>query len=124
MTSLAKRTIARLAADLAEAREHLERLERSLGQDLALPLEWRLTPLQGRVVSALLSRDVVPEQTLSELLYLSRGVVYRDPAAVKVHISNIRRRLRPFGIEIAHHRGRGYALAADVRARYGQRSAA
>jgi DNA-binding response OmpR family regulator len=50
----------------------------------------------------------VSKETLLDHLYGAGAEV--EPAAVEVHVSRLRKRLRPFGVDIEVQRGLGYRL--------------
>jgi DNA-binding response OmpR family regulator len=109
-----------LEAECERLRFEVEELRAVLfGADLVLPLEWRLTAMQTRMFGVLLARERVSRPQLMSALYgLRLDGEIPDEKIVDVQIFHMRRKLKPFGIEIANVWGQGYALDAATRARF------
>ncbi len=73
---------------------------------------WGLVRAEKRVFAALASRDRVSKEHLYDALYGDRIDLDNPPpiACVESHVSKMRRKLRPFGIEVTARRFEGYAL--------------
>lgn len=94
-------------------------LEEALGLTYVAPLEWKLSPMQDRILAMLLKAQAVRRERLSVVLY---GLEPNPPISnvIASQISHMRRKLRPRGIEIKSIRGvfgGGYWLDPEVRAR-------
>lgn len=100
-------------------RERVAELEAALsGDGFVPPLEWPLTAQEARAFGVLLAREVASKQAFMAALYENRPDV--DAAEIKivyVLICKLRKKLRPFGIDIVCLWGRGYSLAPEARAR-------
>jgi two-component system cell cycle response regulator CtrA len=114
-----------LEAENEQLRERIAYLEREfMGADVLLPLEWRLTSAEARLFGVLIAREMATKQALMTGIY---GGSARDEAQIKivdVFICKIRKKLRPFGIELQTFWGLGYGLDAETRARLAKRKAA
>jgi two-component system cell cycle response regulator CtrA len=99
-------------------REQVARLEELMGMtSIIAPIEFRLTPHEGRVFGVLMAREVATKDAIMASIYLAQG---KDEAAIKivdVFICKIRAKLKPFDIEIGTVWGTGYYLASSTKAR-------
>lgn len=79
-----------------------------------LPKQLYLTPIQ-RVIAWRLA--LVPLTTTAEMLWTVYGgdEPESSEAAIKAHVSYLRGKLRPYGIEIIARRDMGYAATERVR---------
>lgn len=110
---------ARIEAVMAEndrLRDRIEQLESALGMDFLAPIEWRLTASENRVFGVLMAREIATKNAVMAALYADHG---RDEAEIKivdVLICKIRRKVKPFGIEIGTRWGEGYYLTPAMKA--------
>lgn len=95
--------------------EQIARLEAALGLDLVAPLGWGLTVQEGRLLGALVSRDVVTKDAGMAALYRDFGKDEPDPKILDVFICKMRPKLRRAGVEIETVWGVGYRIAAEGR---------
>ena len=103
--------IAALETRCALLEERVAQLEALLVTDWRAPIEWRLTPSEERVMGVLVARERASKEAIVAALYLDRGADSAEPKIVDVFICKIRRKLRPFGVEITTLWGAGFALA-------------
>ena len=103
-------------AENARLRERLAFVEAAFGLDFQPPVEWRLTASEARMIGALIARDHCTKDALMAALYRDDGRDEAEPQIVDVFICKLRKKLRPFGVEIATIWGRGYAMAPLTRA--------
>jgi DNA-binding response OmpR family regulator len=101
-------------------KEEIAMLKREMyGADYALPIELGLTSAQHAIVAAM----VVNDRVLSDQFLFDASRVRTTSAdeltskLVCVMISHIRKKLRPFGLEIRTFYGRGYCLTPETRHR-------
>jgi hypothetical protein len=101
-------------------REEIALLKREMyGSEWMPPLELGLTSAQQAIVAAMVMNDRV----LSEQFLFNASRVrhtFADELKSKlvcVMISHIRKKLRPFGLEIRTVYGQGYCLTTETRAR-------
>lgn len=110
--------IAQLEMENDTLRARVAQLEAFLtGGNIQAPLEWGLTTSEEMVFGALASRELATKEFIMTLLY--RGL-QQDEAEIKivdVLICKLRKKIRPFGVEIRTHWGRGFSLSAEARAR-------
>ena len=98
-------------------RERLARLETSFGLSFVAPVEWRLTGSEQAVVGALLARDHCTKDALMAALYRDFGKDEPEIKIIDVFICKLRKKLKPFGLEITTIWGLGYAMSAAMKAR-------
>ncbi|WP_020179811.1 helix-turn-helix domain-containing protein [Methylopila sp. M107] len=102
-------------AENDELRERVVQLEELLGFRTLTPIEWGLTPKQASVLGFLLNRPMATKDELMTALY---ALDVDDPPHQKiidVFVCHLRRKLRPFGIEIRTVWGQGYAIDRPQR---------
>ena len=105
-------------ADLRRLRDRIEELEEEVRQlrdllapSLGFPRDFRLTPIEEKILSAIYAR--APAVVAHECI---RAAVYPDPDAapetnvIDVRVSSIRKKLRPYGVEIKNRWGEGLYL--------------
>lgn len=104
----------------AQLREQLAAMRAALSECPPLPEEWGLTPCQARVFGVLIRRERPSRTAIMTALYSDRAEadIVEDPTMISIFIMKIRRKLKPFDIEIRTLRGHGYALDAATRARF------
>ncbi len=107
---------ARLAALAARAEQHpAVPLVDEFGELSFLGRRVFLSPIDQRIAELLVKSfdRGVPDRELFERIWESEG----EPSKVRVHVSRLRQRIRPLGLEITAIRGFGYRLhAAHARA--------
>ena len=103
--------IAALQERCALLEERVAALEAALLTNWCAPLEWRLTPSEERVMGVLVGRERASKEAIMAALYLDRSADAAEPKIVDVYICKIRRKVRPFGVEIVTLWGEGFALA-------------
>jgi DNA-binding response OmpR family regulator len=105
-----------LRAENARLRDRVEDLERELfATHVSLPLEWRLSASEARVMRVLVARQQAGRSAIMAALYSARP---DDPPGIKiieVFIHQIRKKVRPFGVEIWAVREEGYRLDEATR---------
>lgn len=111
-------------------RERVAALEAILMDCYRPPIEWRLTGQEARVFGVLVNREMASKDAIMAGLYAERATEEETPEIkiVDVFICKLRKKLKPFDVEIETVWGQGYALNAETRAMYrrrpGERSAA
>jgi DNA-binding response OmpR family regulator len=102
-------------------REQVAYLSEALVPYISLPKEWNLTRREERIVRAIAgAKDIASHSSLMAALYWDRAEP-AGPAILPVLMCNLRKKLRPVGIEIKTLLGRGYYLPADAKAALRQR---
>lgn len=102
-----------LEAENERLRDELETLKDSLGMNFLAPPELRLTGHETRLFGRLLKGDVASKAALLTAIYNGR-----DEAEIKiidVFICNMRKKLKPFGLEIATIWGVGYRMTPESK---------
>lgn len=113
------RRIRELLNRIEELEARVESLEAVSLAEVPSDLAGVLTSTEARLLGFLVRKPgVVSKQQLMELLYEQRssGEV-PETKVVDVFVCKIRRKLKPFGIDVATVWGQGYCLAAPDRAR-------
>jgi two-component system cell cycle response regulator CtrA len=105
--------IAALEVENDELRERVLLLEAGEGAEWFAPIEFRLSPAMSRILGALLAREFCTKEHLHQANADARGFCETEIKIVDVYICKLRRRLRPFGLEIRTLWGRGYALEPE-----------
>lgn len=113
----------------AEARleaqaEEIDRLEARVDQleilmgmrGVLTPIEWRLTGSESRVFGVLLARELASKDAVMAALYRDTGKDEADIKIVDVLVCKIRKKVTPFGIQIATRWGEGYYLTPAAKA--------
>jgi len=103
--------LAELRAENEQLREHIHYLEGLLkkGTD-AIPPEWRLTGIEAKIYLALARGGLVSKEQILESAYYDR---VDDPPEIKivdVFICKLRKKLKPYGVQITTIWGVGYRL--------------
>lgn len=94
-----------------ELREHIRQLTEQLASTkFAFPRDLGLTPTQEVVLRHLLTRDVITRRSTMLLLYSDRADDVLGENNIDVHISRIRQKLGPSGIQIENVWGRGWRV--------------
>lgn len=101
--------IERQAARIAE-------LEHALAGDFEPPVEWCLPRREAQIFSMLVKRERVTKEML-HTAFTDPSIEETDPAVWESHVSKMRRRLTPFGVQIECRRFLGYRLLNRERFR-------
>jgi two-component system, cell cycle response regulator CtrA len=96
---------------LDQLRERVRQLEEALcPPSVVIPVEWRLTGSEARVFAHLTTKDLVTKDSLMAAMYSDRADEEPEKKIVDVFICKLRKKLKPFGIEIDTVWGQGYSL--------------
>lgn len=101
-------------------RERVTQLEALLMDCVRPPLEWGLTTLEAQCFGVLVNRTVATKDAIMAALYSNRPSAgdVPDIKIVDVFVCKMRKKLRPFGVEIQTVWGQGYSLDQQVRSTY------
>jgi len=103
--------ILRQQAEIETLRERIAQLEAALvPDDVALPIEWGLTSSEARLFAFLTTRDVAAKAAIMHALYGDRIDDEPEMKIVDVFVCKLRRKLKPFAVDIRTIWGQGYAL--------------
>ena len=116
MTDLS-RQVAMLERENERLREENARLRRMQTEVDILPPLFGLTGREDALVSLLLAKEVATKDQLHFALYGHEVDGGAEPKIIDVFICKIRKKLKPFGIEIGTMWGRGYRLDPEMKAR-------
>ena len=90
-------------------RDRLFMLEAALGFDIEIPPQLKLSRSEGRLLAVLLKRDFVGKDQAGYFLYAQRpDCEIPTSKTVEVFLHHIRRKLRPYNIEIQTKFSEGY----------------
>lgn len=110
---------ARLEA-LEEENERLlariEQLESLMGMRLIPPIEWRLTGSEARVFGVLMARPLATKDAIMAALYRDSAKEEAEIKIVDVFVCKLRKKVRPFGVNIETRWGEGYFLSQASKA--------
>ncbi|MDE2577925.1 MAG: helix-turn-helix domain-containing protein [Hyphomicrobiales bacterium] len=105
-------------------RERIRQLEHALfTSEISIPFEWKLTASEYRVFAFLLTKQVATKEALMSAMYTFRPDSEEpDAKIIDVFICKMRKKLKPFDVEIRTHWGSGYSVDDATRAKFGKRS--
>ncbi len=106
--------LARMCDELEEANERIRQLEDALAPEGMIPLSFRLTASERRVLAALYRREICTK----DMLHLASSKGEHPETGLKivdVYICKLRRKLKPHGLGIETIWGQGYRLATGTR---------
>ncbi|MCP4384885.1 MAG: winged helix-turn-helix domain-containing protein [Hyphomicrobiales bacterium] len=105
------RVEARLRDENEVLREHNLQLQELIRPDNVLIVDdWRLTQFERRLFRCLTTRTWCPYDILMAALYADQPGDHPDARILRVMVSKMRTKLRPFGVEIETVWGLGYRL--------------
>ncbi len=98
---------------IEELEEEVRQLRELLAPPLKFPPEMRLSPMQERILSAIYARapNVVAHERVAVAVYPDPDMA-PETNSVAVLVSILRRKLKPYGIEIKNRWGEGLYLDA------------
>jgi two-component system cell cycle response regulator CtrA len=109
---------ARLRALVQQLQDHIDALERQLGQRLVLPACLRLTATEQRILARLMvSENATKDQLLDAVIDSRLEQDAPEMKIVDVYICKLRKKLVPWSLEITTLWGIGYALPPASRDR-------
>lgn len=100
--------------EIETLRERIRQLEQELCPPRPTPVEWGLTGQEAAVYNHLASRPQASKRSIMQALYSDRAGDEPAEKIIDVFVCKMRRKLKPFGVEIRTVWGQGYALAASV----------
>lgn len=93
---------------IAELEEEVRQLREALAPaHLLAPIEYKLTPAEQRLYSALAVGGVLPDERLEQAIGEGRII---SEGLLRTHITKLRKKLRPFNVRIVNISGIGYYL--------------
>jgi two-component system cell cycle response regulator CtrA len=108
--------VARLLALVDEQKERIRQLEDSLGFHLQSPLALSLTPAHAALFGCLYMRPLASREALLQAHGTAIGCSEDvEPKTLDVHITKLRQKLKPHGIEIETVWGRGYRMTDESK---------
>lgn len=108
---------AALQATIVRLEDQIAVLERAMGFEVLPPIEWGLTMNEARLFGALMERELLTKDAAMAALYRDRGADEPELKIVDVFICKLRKKVRPFGLEIGTRWGVGYQMTAEMKAR-------
>jgi hypothetical protein len=108
-------------ADLIEKIELLEArikdLEAALGAEFHAPACFGLTPVQERLLGALISRDRLSRDAAYAVIYNDYAKEPPAPKVLDTFMCHVRKKLAPADIVFTTHFGLGWSMDADNKAK-------
>lgn len=107
--------VAKLEEENDDLRARVRMLEELSGVNFEAPPQFGLTKNETVIFGLLLKNKVVMRSSMMLALYMHK----QDEADIKivdVWVCKIRRKLKPYGIEIGTQWGQGYFLTTDAKA--------
>lgn len=109
-----------MTSQVAQLEDRIYELEEQLGLHEDIPPSLGITKALSRILGVLLARELAPKETIAFAMYqggqTKRGNEWADKS-VEIQIMNLRKALKPHGIEIETHWGRGYFMTAAMKAK-------
>lgn len=103
--------VTRQQQEIETLRERVRQLENALVPDsVTVPIEWQLTGAEARLYAFLTTRVMATKPAIMHALYIGRVDVEPEMKIVDVFVCKLRKKLKPFGVEIATIWGQGYSL--------------
>ncbi len=107
-----------LEAENDDLRARVRYLEREYGFHNAVPLIFGLTGSESKALNLLIERDMASRAQLMDALMHGRGGDEEpEQRIIDVYICKIRKKLKPFGVEVTSVWGRGYLLSSQDKAK-------
>jgi DNA-binding response OmpR family regulator len=109
-----------LLEENAELRERLAQLYKAFVGNRILPLEWKLTPSEAIIMRIILRHPIATREMLMQGLLARTTHAQEEEPQMKtldVHVMNLRKKLKSFGIGIMTRATVGYYLDAATRER-------
>ncbi len=102
-----------LEIELDEARETIRQLMAGEAVEWRAPIEFALTSSEASLLRALIGHDgVMTKQRIMDLIYANRIDEQPEIKIVDVFVCKLRRKLKPYALEIITVWGRGYQMDA------------
>lgn len=109
-----------LEAEIERLRDECDRLREALGVTFTAPLQFRLTGTETKMFGRLLRGGVVTKDAFMAILYRDFAKDEAEIKIVDVFICKLRKKLKPFGLEITTRWGTGYEMPADSVRRFNE----
>lgn len=105
-----------LEAENDKLRGRIAMLEEALHGVLPPPIEFGLTPSEGKVLGCFMTREFVTRDNLMACLYRDNGKDEPEIKIVDVFVCKMRAKLKPFNIKIVTRWAAGYEMPAESKA--------
>ena len=104
-----------LGDEIDVLKDRIRLLESELGADTPVPLVFRLTPSETRILGLLMARPMATHDAVATILYGHRvsDDEVPDGNVAKVLVHKMRKKLGPFGVEIETVWGLGWRMSAE-----------
>ncbi|MEZ2410518.1 helix-turn-helix domain-containing protein [Bosea sp. RCC_152_1] len=106
-----------LEAENDRLRDRCEFLEEAMGLTVDAPVFLGLTKHEARLFGALLKRPMLTKTGVMATLYSERPDEEPEMKIVDVYVCKIRKKLKPYGLEIETIWGQGYRMTEAMRAK-------
>jgi two-component system cell cycle response regulator CtrA len=105
-----------LEDDNDRLRERIAQLEDLMGMNIEVPLEWGLTGHERAVFGVIMARTIATKDAIMAGIYRDTAKEEAEIKIVDVFVCKIRKKLKPFAIDIETVWGVGYRLSAATKA--------
>lgn len=103
-------------SELERLRDRVEQLEEALGLKLHLPNEFRLSPIEMKIVGILVRREIANAEMMFSGVYGNLPECDQpELKTIDVHLCNIRRKLAKKGYVIKNRKGVGFYFEGNAR---------
>lgn len=109
--------VAALEAENEVLRGRVADLEEALGMRMDVPVEFGLTPHEARLFGFLLKVERASKARLMSALYFERIDAEPELKIIDVYVCKLRKKLKPYDIEISTLWGQGYYITPAAKAR-------
>lgn len=99
---------------ISDLRDHITTLEEALGMTLKWPAQWRLRPIEQRMLGVLVQRREVSRETMLAAMYGAVGLDEPDSDTLGVHLCYLRRKLKPLGVTFETIYGWGFFMSKEM----------
>jgi two-component system cell cycle response regulator CtrA len=106
---------ANLREENEELRARVAMLEESLGVGWSMPRALVLSPKEERLLAALFKRGRLTRDGAWTAMYHDSLGEYPEPKIIDVFLCRLRKKLKPFGMEIVTVTGRGFEIPESTR---------
>jgi two-component system cell cycle response regulator CtrA len=118
MNSIRDQYLEKLEEENEELRERVRQLEEIIGYTVEVPMQFGMTAHESRMLGLMMKRELCSREFLLTSLY---GHLPPDDEPeikiIDVYACKLRKKLKPFGIEIGTKWGQGYFLSAADKAK-------
>lgn len=104
--------------EIGVLRERVATLEAAQGIGVDVPIQFCLTVKETTILGILMKRDIATKPGICSAMYslINTGEKDIDPKIIDVFVCKMRKKLKPYGIDIGTKWGQGYYLGKKDKA--------